>query len=84
MRIEQLEELIEQPKFHQTLLHGFHRPYSLGIGRDPDEPSEFAVIVQVEGLDAPEIPSQIEVAGEVIRVITRTGFRAPKPLAAHK
>lgn len=84
MRIKQLEQLIEQPKFHEALLHGFDRAYSLGIGRNPDEPSEYVVIVQIDGQEVPEIPTEIKVGDETVRVITKTGFRTPRPLTAHK
>jgi hypothetical protein len=84
MRIEQLERLIEQPQFQRTLLHGFSKSYSLGIGSDPEDPSEPVVYLHVEGEVRPEVPEEIEVAGKMVRIITKTGFRAPRPYAAHK
>jgi hypothetical protein len=84
MRIGQLERLIEQPQFQRSLLHGFSRGYALGIGRDPEDPSEPVVYLEVEGDERPEVPEEIEVAGKMIRVITKTGFRAPRPYAAHR
>jgi hypothetical protein len=81
MRTEQLAELIEQPKFHKRLLGVFAKAYSLGVGRDPKKPSEPALIVHVEGDEAPSsIPDEVEVDGEKVRVIAKTGFKAPRPL----
>ena len=80
MRTEQLAELIEQPKFHRKVLGTFAKAYSLGVGRDPQKPSAPALIVQVEGDEAPSIPSEVEVDGEKVRVIAKTGFKAPRPL----
>jgi hypothetical protein len=78
----QLAELIEQPSLHKRLLGKFSKAYSLGVGRDPDQPSQSALVVQVEGEEAPNIPAEIDVAGEKVRVITRTGLKAPRPLPA--
>jgi hypothetical protein len=80
MRTEQLAELIEQPQFHRRLLGKFAKAYSMGVGRDPEKPSQPALIVQVEGEDAPKMPNEVDVAGEKIRVIARTGLKAPRPL----
>ncbi len=82
MTVERLEKLVEQPEFHRRLLEDFDRGYSLGIGRDPDAPSRFVLYLEVEGDNAPDVPSEIEVGDEVVRVITKTGFKVPTPYAA--
>jgi len=85
MKSEHLEELIEKPEFHRRLhLDRFHRGYSFGIGRDPSVPSKPALYLEVEGDEAPDIPEEINVGGESIRVIVRTGFKVPRPYAARR
>jgi hypothetical protein len=84
MRSEQLARLIEQPQFHQKLLGSFAKAYSLGVGRDPKRPSEPALILQVEGEESPNVPDEVEVGGEKIRVIAKTGFKAPRPLESRE
>ncbi len=84
MRIQQLEHLIEQPQFQRKLLQGFSKGFALGVGSDPEDPSELAVYLEVEGEERPKVPEEIEVAGKMVRVITKTGFRAPRPYAAQR
>jgi len=85
MTSERLEKLIEKPEFHRRLhLDRFAKGYSFGIGRDPGAPSKLALYLQVEGDEAPDVPEEIEVDGETIRVIIRTGFKVPRPFAARR
>jgi hypothetical protein len=80
MQTEQLAELIEKPEFHRQLLGSFAKAYSVGVGSDPKRPSEPALIVHVEGAEAPNMPDEVEVGGERVRVIARTGLKVPRPL----
>jgi len=84
MRSDQLAELIEEPEFHQWLVQNFGGAYSVGIGRDPKKPNEPALILQVEGNGPPSVPDEVELEGEKIAVITKTGFKAPRPLQSRE
>ena len=83
MRLEDLEKLIEKPEFHRRLhLDRYHKGYSFGIGRDPITPSKPALYLQVEGDEAPDVPNEIDVGGETIRIIIKTRFKVPSPYSA--
>ncbi len=80
MDTRELAALLEKPALHQQLLGPYRGAYSLGIGRDPDNPSAPAIVLHVEGDGPPETPHHIQVGQERVRVIKKTGFIAPKPL----
>jgi hypothetical protein len=84
MRIEQLAKFIEQPQLLQQLVGKFAKAYSVGVGRNPEKPSEPALIVQVEGDDASRVPNEVEVGGEKVRVVAKTGWKAPRPLQSQE
>ena len=80
MNVEQLSSLMTEPEIQKSLLGDYRGPYSLGVGADPEDPSSPALILYVGGENAINVPNHIRVGGETLRVITRTGFTAPKPL----
>jgi hypothetical protein len=84
MDVQRLALLLEQPQIHQRLVGGFNRPYTLGLGTDPEEPSRHALILRVEGDEAPDVPSQIELGGEAVKVVTRTRLKPIKPLGVQR
>lgn len=79
-QLAELAELIEKPEFHRQLMGTFAKAYSVGVGSDPKKPSEPALIIHVEGAEAPNVPGEVEVGGEKVRVIAKTGLKVPRPL----
>jgi len=81
METSKLASILQRPALHQRLVGDYKGAYSLGIGRDPDNPSAPAIILHVEGDPPFQTPDHIQVDHESIRVVKRTAFVAPKPLS---
>jgi hypothetical protein len=77
---DQLSAALRMPELHQRLLGDYRGAYSLGIGRDPEDPAAAAVVLHVEGDQPLDFPSFLQIGSERIRVITRRGFVLPRPL----
>jgi len=77
---KELASLLQDWKFHKQLVGAFSGAYSVGIGADPDDPGKPVIMLHVEGKTPPEIPGSIQFGGHSVRVITKTGLVAPKPL----
>jgi hypothetical protein len=80
MSPHQLSSALRSPEVHRQLLGDYQGPYSLGVGRDTDNPSAPAIVLQVEDDARLNPPSHLEIGSERVRVITRRGFVAPTPL----
>jgi hypothetical protein len=80
MEIDRLAALIEQPHIQKLLLGKYHGAYSLGVGRDPNNPRGLAVILDIETAGSPVVEPYLQLEGESVPVIVRTGFAPPKPL----
>jgi len=80
MRTDQLSATLQEPDVHRQLLGDYKGPYSLGIGRDPENPAAPAIILHVQDDPPLRPPPYIQIGPERVRVITRRGFVAPKPL----
>jgi len=80
MRPEQLSSVLQKADVHRQLLGDYDGPYSLGVGRDPEDPSAPAIVLHVQ--DAPSVnpPTHLDIGSERVRVIIRRGFVAPRPL----
>ncbi len=81
MDTSRLASILQRPALHQRLLGDYTGAYSLGIGRDPDNPSAPAIILQVENDPPLPTPDYIQIDNESVRVIKKTKFVAPKPLS---
>ena len=73
----ELESLLDQPETYRTLLGEYDGPVSLGITVDENtgEPCLLLRIADVEAVRRHEL----EVDGHMVRVLVRSGFRAPTP-----
>jgi hypothetical protein len=80
MNQEQLTDLIERPEVQQMILQDYQGGYSLGITLNPQNRSEMAIRVRVEGENVSNIPSHITLEGETIPIIVNNNFRVPVPL----
>jgi|HubBroStandDraft_1064217.scaffolds.fasta_scaffold16475_2 hypothetical protein len=80
VEIKQLASLLEDKELHKRLVGAFKGAYSVGIGADPDHPGRPALVLHVEGDSPPHIAPSIQFGKDSVRVITKTGFRVPKPL----
>ena len=80
MRADQLSSALQTPELHRQLLGDYAGAYSVGVGRDPEDPSSAVIVLQVEGDQPPNTPARLQIGSEWVRVITRPGFIVPKPL----
>lgn len=80
MNVEKLSRLLESPETHRQILRGYSGPYSLGIGQDLQRSQGPVVVLQVASLPAEAIPAEIQLNGETVAVVVRTGFVQPRPL----
>lgn len=78
---DRLASLIERPDVQQMILNDYEGGYSLGITSNPQNHSEMAIRVRIEGEEAAVIPSQITLEGESIPIIVNTNFKIPEPLS---
>lgn len=81
MNQEHLTDLIERPEVQQMILQDYEGGYSLGITLNPQNRSQMAIRVRVEGEDVTKIPSHITLEGETIPIIVNTNFKVPVPLS---
>lgn len=79
MQQDRLAELVEDPELHRRLLGDYDGAYSLGITLNPEDRSELAIRVRIEGEDASLIAREVELDGELIPVVVNTGFQSPVP-----
>ncbi len=79
MNQDRLADLIERPEVQQRILNDYEGGYALGITLNPQDRSEMAIRVRVEGKDA-NIPSHITLDGETIPIIVNSDFKVPEPL----
>ena len=77
---DQIADLVERPDFLRRLLGDYSGAYSLGVGRDPEDPSRPAIILYLEGARGGTIPDSVKVGEDSLRIITKPGFIPPKPL----
>lgn len=75
-----LASLIEKPEVQNRILGNYEGGYALGLTLNPQNRSELAIRVRIEGEDAGDIPQQILLEGEAVPVIVSTNFRVPEPL----
>lgn len=81
MTADRLIHLVHSPELLQKVLGNYDGPFSIGVGQDPSEPSCAAVVVHLQGKrEAVNVPDSIELAGETLKVIKKSGFLPPKPL----
>jgi hypothetical protein len=80
MNEDRLTDLIERPDVQKRILKDYTGGFSLGITLNPENRSEIAIRVRVEGEGSPAIPSQITLDGDTIPIIVNTNFKLPVPL----
>jgi len=80
MRIEALQNFLEQPIVHRTALAGYEGAYSLGIGQEPGS-SELVLILHVAGAPTANFPKTLRLGSEDVPLIVHPDFTAPVPLA---
>lgn len=76
----QLSRTIRQPALVRQLIGDYRGAYSLGIGQDPENPSQAAIVLQTENADPSKFLDHIQLDNCSIRIIVRQGFRPPVPL----
>ena len=81
MDTETLSNFLETPAAHSLILAGYQGAYSLGVGEDPSWGHAPVLILHIEGRQPNSFPDKIDLDGETVPVIVKTGFVAPQPLA---
>lgn len=79
MQQDRLAELVEDPALHRRLLGEYEGSYALGVTLNPENRSELALRLRIEGDDPSAIPREVELDGERVPVLVQTGFRPPVP-----
>lgn len=82
MNQEHLASLIERPEVQQRIFKDYEGGYSLGITLNPQNRSQMAIRIRIQGEEAVHIPSQIILDGETIPIIVNTNFQIPEPLGS--
>ena len=77
---DQIADLLERPDFLRTVLGDYSGAYSLGVGRDPEDPSRHAIILHVEDAHPVKIPDSVNVGADSLKIVKKSGFIQPKPL----
>lgn len=73
----ELESLLDQPETYRTLLGEYEGPVSLGITID-ESTGEPCFLLRIADADA-VVQRELEVDGHMVRVLVRSGYRAPVP-----
>jgi hypothetical protein len=80
MNQNHLAALLERPEVQQMILNDYDGGYSLGITANPQNRSEIAIRLRLEGERIANIPSSINLEGESIQIIVNTNFKVPESL----
>jgi hypothetical protein len=82
MNVAQLASLVSRSEIHQRVLGRYAGPYSLGVTRLNSNDQDAALHLRVKSSDTNEFPSEIEVQGEKIPVVSDGNWSAPVPQPA--
>jgi hypothetical protein len=80
--LKYLQSLVNRPDIHRAVLSNYVGPYSLGIGQGKDA-QDLVLVLQVPDARVQHFPSEINVLGQSVPVVVKSGFQAPVPLRAH-
>ena len=74
----ELADLLENSETHRLILGDYQGRYALGVGRDPDNPGAYALILKVP--DAAGWPRSVTINGRRVQICVQGGFRRVQPL----
>ncbi len=74
-----LGKALEDPQLHALILKSYKGAYSLGVTR-VDGVSTILLRVQGEAVPS-DIPQEVTIAHESVKIVVETGFRTPRALA---
>lgn len=77
MNIDTLTSHLVRPDVQQKILGSYEGHFSLGVGVHPEHDRELIIRVRIEGDDISAIATQVEIDGETIQVLAKTGFQLP-------
>jgi hypothetical protein len=77
---ERLANLIGRQEIQKKILGNYRGGYSIGLSLNPENRSQLAIRVRIEGQESAGIPSQVVLEGEPIPIIVNTNFKLPEPL----
>ena len=77
LKHKELIEVLENPMVYQSIFGKYDGDYSLGITKDPNNPNNYVLQVQIEGNDDLVIPKSIDFEGTTIPILVETGYTTP-------
>ncbi len=82
MDLKYLQGLVNRPDIHRAILSNYVGPYSLGIGQGKDA-QDWVLVLHVPDARIQRFPSEINILGQSVPVVVKSGFQVPVPLRAH-
>ncbi len=82
MDLKYLQGLVNRPDIHRAVLSNYVGPYSLGIGQGKDD-QDLVLVLEVPDARVHHFPSEIDVLGQSVPVVVKSGFQVPVPLKVH-
>lgn len=80
MNVEKLSRFTSLAETHRRVLSGYVGRYSLGVGHDQLGNGKPVLVLQVENQPEVEFPRVIELDGEAVTLVVKTGFVPPRSL----
>lgn len=77
---EQMQKLVDQPKFHKALLNGSSAPYSIGIGLNSSNDYSFILQLSAEEFWLPDGEQQVTYDGSTYSLIVSRNYDPPQIL----
>lgn len=75
-----LSAALEQPKFQKAILGDYQGPFSLGVARAPND-GDFEFQLRVAGKVPNDMPDEVDINGQKVKIRVIGGFKAPQPLS---
>jgi hypothetical protein len=72
---ERLANLIGRQEIQKKILGNYRGGYSIGLSLNPENRSQLAIRVRIDGQESAGIPSQVVLEGEPIPIIVNTNFK---------
>ncbi len=81
MDAKELSRFVALRETHAKVLGGYRGKYSLGVGQDPSRGRGPVLVLSVQLHDDAAFPSEVQVNGETVPVVVRTGYQSPRALS---
>lgn len=75
--VEELGNHLEKPEVVELVLAGFKGYHCIGVIKDPENITQLAVYLGVQGADGIEFPSHLEYQDRQVRIVVDLGWTIP-------